>query len=787
MDGDLRLNYDKDGNLLYEKPGPASVPTMTGPHFANLTTSMEQQSLDGVSNMLIELVGQDEESRTEWEEINADALKLLGVGPESDPDEVDDPAADTSDHPLLLMALTRFMSKALSAMIPSEEQMVNFELGFNPSDIPDREQRHAMEQDANEAGIRVTRFYTNYLKNQLPSYIEETDLLMMEMGLNGLGVRKVYTDMSRPHAPVQAVFVPAIDILISYDAKNFRTGRITHRMHMETPDLIRMMASGQYREVANLNDGDTPDKDAVTQEKDRIVGLTRGAVQATQSHKIYEVHCEMFLAEDPHPMGLARPYIVTIHAQTMEVLSIVRNWRPNDQSERRIEHFVGYLFHPGKSAVYGMGLGHILANVTRALRKGQRRGLEAAYLQNHPSGFKLSNFKIRDDTTKIRSGEFIDVDGPTGDIRASLMMQPFEGPSQGLMALMEKMESNGKQLGGTATQDLDNLMKAGMAAGPAMAAHEEATEFQTSIHNRLYRGNATEFTLIHERMREVVGQKPVQFGDNEMLRPGDLMKVKILPKMKPGQASKQTRVLEAQAVVDLAAAFPQEVDRRKAAEDYLRAIGKPNFDEILLPDPNKEPPPPLDPASEYARLMQGMPIRAGMQQHHMAHIDAHSAQMQGVQTSQLPVEQGEQIMAALAAHIAEHYSQDMVVKTAAAMGIPVEQMGEKMPPEMEAQLAPQMAEVIAKIEADRAPPEEQGDSKIAVEQAKGTNAQQLETMRQTHAKEMQTMKDQHAMALQKAKDDAAMARAEQDDDTSIEIASMKDPNQDRPKAGTISS
>ena len=789
MDGDLRLEYDAEGNLLYEKPqvvAPAGA-AQGGPHFKNLAMDLADDVLDTTATTLTEFVTHDERSREEWETINAEAWELLGVGPEAEADDVDeDGSADTSNHTLLLTALTRFMSKSTAAILPDPDDAVNYALAFDPAQIEDPEERRMMKQDAHEAGARVKRFYTDYFYNQLPSYVEDTEQLLMEMGLNGLGIRKIYTDKTQMPA-VQACFVPAEDILISYDAKNFRTGRISHRMQMPTPTLIRMIQSNQYRAVSGLQDGEVPDKGPIQEQKDRIHGLSQQYMEGTETHKIYEIHCELFLQEDPHPLGLARPYIVTVHAASMEVLSIVRNWRPNDQTERRIEHFIGYLFHPGKSAVYGMGLGHLLSNITRALRTAQRRGLEASYLQNHPSGFKLSNFKIRDDATKIRSGEFVDVDSPTGDIRQSLMMHPFEGPSQGLMALSDKMEGNGKQLGGLATQDLDGLMKAGMAAGPAMAAYEENTEFQSSIHARLYRSVATECKLIHERMREVYGNTPVPFGTNEMLNPGDLLKVNLKPKMHPGQSSKAKAVMEAQATVELQGAFPDIIDKRQAALDYLYALGKTNIDDLMLPDPSKNPPQPADPATEYGAVMGGRPIAAGLMQNHMAHIDAHMAQMTGLQTSQLPVEQGEAAMAVLAAHIAEHYAMDMLVKVAAKVGIPVEQFQQGIPPELEAQLAPQIAQAIQEIEAERAPDEGQEESKLAIEKVKQQGEMGKETMRQRHEREMADIKHRQALELQKARDEAAMERAVQDDETAVEIAGMKDRNSAPTRAGGLGS
>ena len=784
-DGDLKIEYDEDGNLLYHRNGPTPAVAMSGPHFKDLTGGMEDYDVDQLATNLTQLIDTDETSREDWQKINSEAWELLGVGPEAEPDPDDDgESADTSNSTLLLTALTRFMSKSMSSLLPSPDEAVNYALAFDANSIEDPEERRALTQDANEAGRRVQRFYTDYFFNSLPSYVEDTEQLLMEMGLNGLGVRKIYTDETQ-HPKVQSAFVPASDIIVSYDAKNFRTGRITHRMQMPTPDLVRMIQSGQYRAVPNLSDTDIPEKDKVLEQKDRIVGLSNQYMQGTETHKIYEVHCDLFLEQDPHPLGLARPYIVTIHAVSMEVLSIVRNWRANDPTERRIEHFVGYMFFPGKSAIYTMGLGHLLSNTTRALRTAQRRGLEAAYLQNHPSGFKLSNFKIRDDSTKIRSGEFIDVDSPTGDIRSALMMHPFQGPSQGLMALASAIESNGKQLGGLATQDLDNLMKAGMAAAPAMAAYEENTEFQSSIHARLFRGISSELKLVHERMREVYGNSAIPFGTNEMLYPGDLIKVNIKPKMVPGQASKTKAIMEAQATLDLSNMMPDIIDRRQASLEFLRAIGKPNIEDLMRPDPAENPPQPMDPASEYGQVMNGQPIRAGLAQNHMAHIDAHTAQMVGLQTSQLPVEQGEAMMAVLAAHIAEHYALDMMVKVSAAVGIPVEMFQQGLPPEIEAQIAPQIAEAIRQIEAERAPPQEQQESKLAIEQVRQEGALAKESMRQKHERELAELKGRQAQELQRQKDEAAMDRAIQDDDTAIEIASMPDRNKAPTRAGGL--
>jgi hypothetical protein len=268
--------------------------------------------------------------------------------------------------------------------------------------------------------------------------------------------------------------------------------------------------------------------------------------------------------------------------------------------------------------------------------------------------------------------------------------------------------------------------------------------------------------------------------------------------MKPGQASRQRQILEAQAILDVATEAPDVVNKRKAVEDYLRALGKPDIDSYILPDPAETPPEPADPVTEYAAILAGTPVAAGQMQNHQAHIDAHAAQMRGLATSQLPIEQGQAAMAAIAAHIGEHMGMMLLVQVAAQTGIPVEQFGEAMTPEMETQVAPMVAQAVVAIEAERAAtmaPADPNAARVEVEKTKQAGQQTLATMKQAHeaamrelehkqamelqtakdaaARELQEVKDTAARELQEAKDAAAMEREEADNETAIEIAEMK--------------
>lgn len=786
-DGARTFTDQDSGDLIIDDGSEAQVPQVDGQnHFANLVVAgIDRNVIDNLSSMLTEQISWDQESRVGWEEQLADNTELLGLGPESEKDaDQEYENSDTSDSPLMLTALLRFQSKALSAILPMPDRVCRTEGALDLDAIEDEAQREEMREAVDAASLRVEKFLADYLLKRNQPYRSDTDRLLYECGMHGVGLRKVYNDLSRQMNQTRVEQLDINKLILSYDTKSFTCGRLTEIIDMPTPDLIRNLRNGTFAPASLSTGGDEP-VGSLTEAEDRIFGLTSGSMRDGDTHRLYEVRMDLFLDADPHPQGLARPYIVTIHAASQEILSLRRNWQEGDPDETPIEAYVAYLFHSGKNAVSAMGLGHILANVTRALRRAQRRGLEAAYLQNHPSGYKLSSMKIRDGSSKVVQGEFVDVDTPTNDIRAAIMLHPFDGPSQGLMALADKMEQNGRELGGIAAIDFSQLMKAGVAAGPAMAAYDESNEFQTAIHSRLYHAHATEMRLIMDRLREVYAGKPVPFGVNSVLHPEDLTMVDLLPIMKPSQISRQRQILEAHAVMEIANAAPDIVDRRKAIEDYVRAMGKADISDYLLPDPNETPPEPMDPITEYNMTLGGQPIRAGIQQNHQAHIDAHASQMRMLQNSQLPIDNGEAVMAMLAAHIAEHMGMQLTVDVAQKLGIPVEQLAQ-IPPEAEAQIAGQIAGAIAEIEAERRPPEQQGESRVEVEMVKQQGQQGLADLKHQQAMELEQLKARHASELQRQRDEAEMERAVQDDETAIEIAGMKDRNNAPTRAGGIS-
>jgi len=725
MNGPLiEIDPETGDTLLVDETPLPPAEGMVGPHFVNMADNSPNSNMDLVAAYLTQALDQDAGTRAPMVEEAERMVDVLGVGTEAKPDDYGYENSDTSTHTLLALAHTRFMARTLAEMLPPDK-VVRACSAVDLAQIEDVAQRQQFERIVAAASGRVERFYYDYLMHKLPGYVEGLDRTIWNTGLLGIGHRKIRVDPTRTSTPVSIDDVPVEDLLFSLEDAAFCSQRKTHLINMPASELARLMATGFYRSV-DVAGSTGISMSPMTARRDRMLGIQHDYLSGNDTHTLAEVHAELFFEGDRHPAGLARPYVITIHQATQQVLSFRRNWRADDPDERRIQSFIHYVYHPGHRQGSGVGLGQLLGNTAQALTRGQRRAFDAAYLANHPAGFKHSSFTVRNDATRVRPGEFIDVDSPNARISDAIMLHPFKGPDPGLLTLLDSLDRQGKELGGVATMDIDRMFKSGIAAGPAMAAFDQSHEFDTAVHRRIYRAAETEYRLMHRMMRESFGSREVIFGEGERLQPGDLVMTQVKPAMRPGHATRQRRAIEAQAAYDIGKENPEFVDRRATIVNLFSALGVENPEEMMLPKQNEVQ--PADLVSEYGRVMKGEPIRAGVSQNHSAHIEAHLAQIQGLAGSSIPAQAGQMASVALSAHIAEHMAFQLAVDVAAALGIPVEAFQQGIPPEVESQIAPALAQAVVQIERMRATPGD-ADVRLQIEQIRAENKTAIEQMR----------------------------------------------------------
>jgi hypothetical protein len=324
---------------------------------------------------------------------------------------------------------------------------------------------------------------------------------------------------------------------------------------------------------------------------------------------------------DGEPTGIKLPYIVTIEKNMRAILSIRRNYQPNDPLKKAVQYFVHFRFLPGMG-FYGFGLIHMIGGLSRTATTALRQLLDAGTLSNLPAGFKQRGIRVRDEAQAIQPGEFRDVDAPGGNIKDAFMTLPFKEPSQTLLQLMGIVVSAGQRFAAIADMQVgDGNQQA--AVGTTIALLERGSRVMSAIHKRLFVAMKQEFKLLADVFKtyvppeypyDVVGaQRNVKVTDFDD-------KVDIIPVADPNIFSQSQRISMAQTELQLAMSNPQMHNLYEAFYAMYRAIGVKDIDKILPPPPQ---PQPLDPAVENIMALSSKPFQAFKGQDHQAHIESH--------------------------------------------------------------------------------------------------------------------------------------------------------------------
>ena len=221
----------------------------------------------------------------------------------------------------------------------------------------------------------------------MPEYDPDLDQLLFYLPLSGSAFKKVYYDAAL-RRPISK-FVPAEDLIVPYEATDLLTAeRVTHVVNMSRNEIKKLQLSGFYSNVDLVGD-DVIIRDDIQKEIDDIQGLDP-SYNDDEERKLYEVHTiaeiEGFedLDENGEPTGLKIPYIITIDEQSNKVLSIRRNYEPNDPLKNKINYFVQYKFLPGLG-FYGLGLSHMIGGLSKATTSILRQLIDAGTLANLPA------------------------------------------------------------------------------------------------------------------------------------------------------------------------------------------------------------------------------------------------------------------------------------------------------------------------------------------------------------------------------------------------------------------
>jgi hypothetical protein len=654
---------------------------------ANLAESMDEGELTELAGDLIGDFDSDISSRKDWIQTYVDGLELLGLKIEerSEPWE----GACGVYHPLLSEALVKFQAETMMSIFPAAGPVKTLIIG---KETP--EKKAASERVRDDMNYQLT--------DAMPEYRPETERMLWGLGLAGNAFKKVYYDPALERQV--ALYVPAEDVVVPYGASDLASSpRVTHVMRKTENELRKLQVNGFYRDL------DLGDPVNSLDEVEKKIAEKMGFRASTDDrYKILEMHVDLDLPgfedkdEDGEPTGVALPYVVTIEQGTQNVLSIRRNYQPDDKTKQKRQHFVHYGYIPG-FGFYCFGLIHLIGAYAKSGTSLIRQLVDAGTLANLPGGFKTRGLRIKGDDTPISPGEFRDVDVPSGSMRDNILPLPYKEPSQVLAQLMDKIIEEGRRFANTADLNLSD-MSANAPVGTTLAILERTLKVMSAVQARIHYSLKQELKLLKVIIADYTPDEytyePVE--GSRLAKKSDYDNVDVIPVSDPNASTMAQKIVQYQAVLQLAQGAPQLYNLPLLHRQMLDVLGIKNANKLI---PLEEDQKPTDPVSENQNVLMMKPVKAFQYQDHQAHITVHMSAMQDPKILALlqnnPMAQA--LQSAMMAHINEHLGFQYRIEIEKQLGVSMppkaDENGEdiNMDPAVEARLAPMLAQAATQL------------------------------------------------------------------------------------------
>ena len=695
----------------------------------NLADVLDEGVIQSLADDLYEDIDNDIASRKDWETMYKDGITLLGLKFEERMEPWE--GACGVFHPMITEAVVRFQSDTIMETFPARGPVRTQIVG---KETPEKK----------EAAVRVEEDMNYQLTEKMPEYRSEHEKMLWNLPSAGSAFKKVYYDPSLERQV--AIFIPAEDVILPYGISEINTcHRITHVMRKNKNDLLKLMNAGFYKEV-ELGEPSKFTSD-IQERKDKETGFS---ASYDDRFEIYESHVDLDipgyedLDEDDEPTGIALPYVVTMIRGTNEVLAIRRNWKEEDPLKLKRHHFVHYQYIPGYGA-YGFGLFHLIGGYAKSATSIMRQLVDAGTLANLPGGLKSRGLRIKGDDTPISPGEFRDVDVGSGTIRDNILPLPYKEPSMVLSGLMDKIVEEGRRFAATSDMKIADMSNQA-PVGTTLAILERTLKVMSAVQARVHFSMKQELQLLAAIIRDYTDDKYTYEPEDGTARAkkADYSNVEVLPVSDPNAATLSQRVVQYQAVIQLAQMAPQIYNLPVLHRQMLEVLGIKHANKLV---PLEEDQKPKDPVTENQNVLKGKPLKAFPYQDHEAHIKVHQMAMQDPIVQQLigqnPMAQS--LQSAMQAHVAEHVGYAYRNKIEIALGVALPNSEDELPDEMEKEISRLMAEAAPQVLAE--------SQAMAAQQQAQQNAQ--DPILQMQMQELELKKQELQLKAQKIQIDGA--------------------------------
>lgn len=546
----------------------------------NLAEDLDPDELRDIANKVIEDYENDLESRSEWEAKNAEHLKLY-----FQTDVAENPpweGASQESLPVLTEAVNQFQSRTFSAFFPNRYFIDAIPAGQNNGDA-----RHRAERIAGHMNFQLGVLDRTYKRNK--------NQMFMAVAQHGSDFTKCYFDHLKRRTVVERV--RAHDLVIPYHVgpKGIEElGRKTHAKFMAVNDtkILKKMGFFNNEAVPFTDDEGDEYQDAVEEQQGIESGndYQRGNADAF----ILEQHCLLDLDED----GIAEPYIVWVCKQSKRVLRIQIRYEVDEtgaptKGKEPIEYFTHYQFLPNPDGFYGLGLGHLLAKINKALNKLTRMFIDAGELSTVGNLTYLISeaLGIEGDDFELVMGKGIKIPRSVEDIRRSFMKLEFKGPDAAITQAITFLQETAQRIS-SSSDILAGQPDKVYQPTALLSMLEQGLQVYSTVQSFLAVSMEEELQKIYRLNAKYMTSEEYYFeGDKQItVTPEDYKDdFRIVPVFDPKYSTRSQKLAKAQATYEFVMSNPitqqNPTSIYLASKRYLEALDAENIDE-LLPEPS---------------------------------------------------------------------------------------------------------------------------------------------------------------------------------------------------------
>jgi hypothetical protein len=337
------------------------------------------------------------------------------------------------------------------------------------------------------------------------------------------------------------------------------------------------------------------------------------------------------------------------------------------------------------------------------------------------------------------------------------MALPYKEPSQVLNQLMNQIIDEGRRFASAADLKVSD-MSANAPVGTTLAILERTLKVMSAVQARIHYAMKQEFKLLKGIIRDFTDSSYTYepADGSKRVKQADYDTVEVIPVSDPNAATMSQKVVQYQAVMQLAQANPQIYDMVELNKQMLEVLGVKNIDKLI---PQSDKAKPQDPVSENMNILNSKPVKAFIYQDHEAHITTHMAFMNDPKLRQMVGQSpnAQVLQATMEAHIAEHLAFQYRKEIENQVGVPLPAPNEEMDESVELDLSRVVAKGAQQLlqkdvqEAQAQEIMQKQQDPILQMQQKELQIKELEAQAKAQKMQADTALDQAKLELEKMK------------------------------------